>query len=117
MLSTYELALILAPSADEKTEISAISKLVEKQGAKAAGEESWGKKMFSYPIEKQKEGIYIFLKLKGEPAVSSAIHSMLRTRESILRYLLLKVAEEKTLKKGKAEEVIKSSKKRGKIPS
>ena len=115
MVSTYELTLILSPEVSKEDEISQVKKLVEKQGVKVTAEESWGKRILSYPINKQKEGIYVFLTVSG---IGTAVHNMqssLRTRESILRYLLLKVEKEKKTKTKEPEkEVIKDSKKKTK---
>lgn len=52
---------------------------------------SWGKRELSYPINKEKEGVYLFLELEFDGLKKGGeIERRLRLEENVLRHLLLR---------------------------
>ena len=84
-MSTYELTLILQP---EMTEEEA-DVLIDKLGVDVTGRQKLGKRMFAYPINKQKEGNYILCDIKAPTQVLKDLDHKLRHDERIVRYLLI----------------------------
>jgi small subunit ribosomal protein S6 len=54
----------------------------------------WGKRLLSYPINKHKEGLYIFLVISLSPEKVEALDKSLKLREEIIRYLLVKAEKD-----------------------
>lgn len=84
-MSTYELTLILKP---EMTEEEA-DVLIDKLGVEVTSRQKLGKRMFAYPIKKQKEGTYILCDVKAKTEVMKDLDHKLRHDERIVRYLLI----------------------------
>jgi small subunit ribosomal protein S6 len=82
---TYELTLILKP---EMTEEEA-DVLIDKLGVDVTGRQKLGKRMFAYPINKQKEGNYILCDIKARADKLKELDHKLRHDEKIIRYLLI----------------------------
>lgn len=92
-MAQYELTFILPAdlaAARQKSVLSKLGKSIEKEGGKIVKEEKWGKRQFSYPLKKRREGIYFLwqLELLGEKA--GEVKRMFEVEEEALRHLLIK---------------------------
>lgn len=54
------------------------------------GSDKWGRRMLAYPIKKQTEGIYHFIKWNGETDIIGSIDKLLRIHEGCIRYATLR---------------------------
>jgi len=84
-MSTYELTLILKP---EMTEEEA-DVLIDKLGVDVTGRQKLGRRMFAYPIKKQKEGTYILCDIKAQTSTMKDLDHKLRHDERVIRYLVI----------------------------
>jgi len=92
MKNKYELVLILKSSATEEKQ-KEIAKLIEKSiqpEGKITGNNNWGKKVLSYPIKKEKEGIYLLLTLEMLAGSTRTLIEKFKLSEIILRHLLIR---------------------------
>ncbi|MCX7730389.1 MAG: 30S ribosomal protein S6, partial [Candidatus Caldatribacterium sp.] len=64
------------------------------QGGMVHGVDFWGKRRLAYPIDKQKEGYYVFLRFSLSPRNVAEVSRIARYTEDILRHILVK-AEKK----------------------
>lgn len=98
MISNYKL-IVITESTDEasKKALVATKKVLEGKSAKVTEETTWGKKVLSYSIKKQTEGIYNVMKFSLEGKEVSEVDAKLRMTNGILRYLIIK--EEGKVKK------------------
>jgi small subunit ribosomal protein S6 len=62
---------------------------IDKLGVEFTGRQKLGKRMFAFPINKQKEGNYILCDMKALPSVVTELNQKLRHDESVIRYLLI----------------------------
>lgn len=71
----------------------AVDKLIEKQKGKIVKTDDWGKRSFSYPIQKQTEGVYrhYIVELPGEAIAK--INRKFALQEGMLRYLFVREGE------------------------
>lgn len=92
MVKTYELVLIVNSKVTEekqkkildevKTALSSTGKLINTTSS--------GKKILSYPIKKEKEGLYFILTFETEAESMVKLSDKLRLNKDILRYLIVK---------------------------
>tara|TARA_A100001011_G_scaffold18123_1_gene18667 strand:- start:2197 stop:2544 length:348 start_codon:yes stop_codon:yes gene_type:complete len=67
------------------------SKIVEKLDGDIVKFENWGLMNLSYLIKKNKKGIYIHFKIKGDGKVISELEKNEKIDKNLLRYLTVKV--------------------------
>lgn len=92
-MRSYELTLILnagLPKADQEKTLTKIKKIIDDSGGKVGKIEEWGKRQLSYPIKKQKEGVYLLLTLELEGKEAKKIEEKLKLEEAVLRHLLIR---------------------------
>lgn len=66
---------------------------VTKLGGKIENVEKWGRRNISYPINKNKEGIYYKLNFKIAPEKISDLTKIYRLNEDILRAMITKKSQ------------------------
>ena len=101
-MNTYELMIIINPQVSD-TEANEIvekaKKIVTDEKAEILNEDRLGRKKFSHPVGKHRDGFYLYMKVKAGPETVKNISHNLRLQESILRAMLLKTALEPVVKK------------------
>jgi small subunit ribosomal protein S6 len=92
MKKTYELTVIFTPVLKEKglsSAIGSVESLVKKFKGKVSEVTDQGKQKLAYPIQKYKEGIYVFWKLQMGSENINKFESQLAIQKGILRQLLI----------------------------
>ena len=66
-----------------------------------------GKKRLAYPINKFREGNYVYIELSGSGEMISAVESFFKLNDGVIRYLTVKAGKKKAAAKAepKAPEV------------
>jgi len=120
-MNKYELTCLVSGDVAEE-ELKQIQEKIKKSlgGAKIIGEKVWGKRKLAYPIKKERQaaksdfGYYVSLNFEIEPAEIRKIDSEIKTKENVLRHLMVMMPKEiekpKEVKKVK-EEVVEKEKK------
>lgn len=90
--NTYELMLILKSSVDSKKQKEALTKIKKHFSSygKIIKEKDWGKKMFTYPIKKEKEGNYFIFTLEMPGKEAKKLAERFKHNEVVLRHLLIR---------------------------
>lgn len=90
----YELVYIIRPTLDEES----VTKVIDKvSGFIKAGDgevttvDIWGRRTLAYPINNQREGIYVLSKAKMPAGALTEFERNLKLSEEIIRYLLVRV--------------------------
>jgi len=94
----YELTVIFTPVLKEKglsTAINSVESLIKKHKGKVSEVENEGKQKLAYPIQKYREGIYVFWKTILPREQVNAFEAALKLQKGNLRHLL--VATEETV--------------------
>ena len=97
-MRSYELMYILDPSLDEEASnalLGRIEELMAKEGIEVEKTEPWGKRRLAYAIKGHWEGNYILSYLKAEPTAISEMERRLRVTDGILRFLTVRMDEQK----------------------
>jgi small subunit ribosomal protein S6 len=89
----YELGVILSPEASEE-ETRAIMDRVEQVIANHGGQivrvNQWGRRRLAYPIQRQRDGIYVFIDMILTPETVSELERTLKVSETVLRHMVKK---------------------------
>lgn len=92
-MQEYELGVVVRPTLNEEAVQVIVEKLkstVVNQGGTVHSVDFWGKRRLAYPIDKQKEGYYIFLRFSLSPRNVAEVSRVARYTEDILRHILVK---------------------------
>lgn len=92
-MQAYELAFIVNPDLSEEKrekEVSNVKSLLEKSKAEVGELEVWGKRDFSFPINKQTSGVYYLQYFQTDPNRVQEIDAKLKLEANVLRFLLVK---------------------------
>lgn len=95
-MRTYEVLYILRPDLDEEATAAAIAKynqLVQDQGGEIIKTQPWGKRRLAYEIQKFRDGYYVLMLFRGEPAVSQELERVFKISEDVIRYLIARQEE------------------------
>lgn len=97
----YEMMVILDPSLNEKDLAKTLGEIkgtVEEHGYKFVDEDVWGMKDFAYKIKGHTHGYYVVWNFEGEAGEGTIeIKKDLMIQTGLLRYLLIKVADDYVL--------------------
>ncbi|MDR2436771.1 MAG: 30S ribosomal protein S6 [Endomicrobium sp.] len=98
----YESTFIVSPElpTDKVEELTAkVVKTIEAAKGIVKTVQQLGKKKLAYPINKFREGIYIFVELNGEGAMIGSLESFFKFNDSVIRFLTVKVEKKKVVAK------------------
>jgi small subunit ribosomal protein S6 len=87
----YEVALIVRPDLDDagfKEMVEKVKSWITEAGGQVAKVDAWGKRKLAYPIRKQTEGQYVFMKTQMEPVYCAQLERNLRLQEPVMRFLI-----------------------------
>jgi len=87
----YELALIINPEVSEeegRSTLERIEQIVVNNGGQAVKVNQWGRRRMAYPIEKHRDGIYVFMDLILTPESVAEIDRTLKVSEVVLRHMV-----------------------------
>ena len=90
----YEMMYILRPELDEEAIGAAtakISAMVTSNGGEVTKAEPWGRRRLAYPIEQCRDGQYVLMQYKLDPAASTEMERILRISEEVIRYLVIRL--------------------------
>ena len=101
IMNTYELMLIINPQisdADINGTLEAAKKILADRKAEVLADDKMGRKPFAHNIKKNRDGFYIYLKVKAEPESIKDFKRSFGLQENILRSMFIKAAAEKPVK-------------------
>lgn len=92
----YELIYIVHPELDEtavKELTTKIQDWITDAGGSISKLDFWGKRRLAYPIRKQSEGQYVFMRVMMAPTFVTTLERNLRFTEPVIRFLLTVIDE------------------------
>ncbi len=90
----YDIGFIINPELPEdevKKVTESITKLIEEKGGVIEKLDEWGRKRLVYPIEKHKEGIYVFVNTEMDGDVVEEIERRMKLNEKIIRFIVVRL--------------------------
>ena len=94
----YELMYIADPATDDATIGSMneeITGLIESEGGKVVSTDDMGRRPLAYRIKKFTEGYYYLFEIEGSGSEIAELERRLRVNDKIVRYLTVRVDEER----------------------
>jgi small subunit ribosomal protein S6 len=92
----YEAVYILDPSLDEDQQngfVERFRSLVETQGATVQHLERWERRRLAYEVKGRREGYYVVMNFRGEPAAEAELGRVLGITDSVIRHMIVKMDE------------------------
>ena len=94
----YEVVFIIDPSADDEEVMKlseAVHKIVTSQNGAITKTEVMGKRQLAYEINHKREGTYVLLEIEGSGAEIAELERRMRVNDRILRYITVRVDEDR----------------------
>ena len=85
----YEIMLILPSDADDKVIGSVtdrIAQVLSERGGTVDKVERWGKRRFTYEINRQTEGFYVIVECQADPAAIKELDRVLSLADEVIRF-------------------------------
>ncbi|MDR3092841.1 MAG: 30S ribosomal protein S6 [Endomicrobium sp.] len=110
----YEITFIVSPDlpTEKVEELTAkVAKIIEDLKGTVKTIQQLGKKRFAYPINKLREGSYVYIELSGDGETVNAVESFFKFNDSVIRFLTVKVEKKKVIAKptAKAESQVEAT--------
>jgi small subunit ribosomal protein S6 len=89
----YELGFIISPEVSEEETHSILDRLgqiVAQYGGQIVKINQWGRRRLAYPIERHRDGYYVFIDMILTPETVSELERTLKVSEIVLRYMVTK---------------------------
>ncbi len=91
MSRDYELGFILNPEVNEEQTraiMGRIEQIVSNYGGQIMRVNQWGRRRLAYPIERNRDGFYVFIDMILTPETVSELDRTLKVSEEVLRHLI-----------------------------
>jgi small subunit ribosomal protein S6 len=89
----------------------AVGKLIDKEGGNVVRMDDIGRRRLAYPIQKKEEGYYVLFEIEGTGQEIAELERRMRVNDMILRYLTVRVDEDrKAAEKRKAKREARAAK-------
>ncbi|MBX5448844.1 30S ribosomal protein S6 [Thermogemmatispora sp.] len=91
MRRDYELGFILHPEVNEertRTILERIEQIVTAHDGQVVRVNHWGRRRLAYPIQHQRDGIYVFVDMSVSPETLPELDRTLKVSEEVLRHLI-----------------------------
>jgi small subunit ribosomal protein S6 len=89
----YELGFIISPEVSEEETRSILDRLgqiVAQHDGQVVKVNQWGRRRLAYPIERHRDGYYVFIDMILTPETVIELERTLKVSEIVLRYMLTK---------------------------
>jgi len=94
MTIDYEVTYLLRPNLEEnevQQRTAAVAEQLKNAGGEVRAIETLGRKRLAYTIGDVREGIYVTMRFRSEPAAAKEIERLLSLNEDVMRALLIKL--------------------------
>jgi len=100
-MQIYETVVVVHPRLSD-SEVSKFSdktkKTIAEGGGELLSEDAWGRRKLAYPIEKAREGFYMYYKFQAPGTLVQKLNKNFRIDESILRTLTVLLQKPRKVK-------------------
>ena len=96
MTYLYEIMLILRPEGTEehvKQVVARAEELIKKEGGTLVASDPWGRRRLTFPIRKQREGLYHVFRATADATAVARMQRGFRLEESTLRVMIVRAEE------------------------
>lgn len=96
-LREYETIYILRPDvdADGADRIATrVSEVVERENGRLVKFEAWGRRKLAYEVQKQRKGVYVYVKYLGKGGLVQELERNLRLADTVLKHLTVQTRDD-----------------------
>ena len=89
----YELGVILNPEASEeetRAVMDRVEQVIANHGGQIVRVNQWGRRRLAYPIQRHRDGVYVFIDMILTPETVSELERTLKVSETVLRHMVKK---------------------------
>jgi small subunit ribosomal protein S6 len=112
-MQIYESVIVVHPrlsDAEIGEVVDKTKKMISTDGGEILGEDKWGRRKLAYPVRKNREGYYVYLKFNAQGSVIKKMNEWFRLQEDVLRTLTVHAYEAKNgARKAKPKAAAKSA--------
>lgn len=94
--NVYE-SLFICPATIPTEEIESLvektKQVITQNGGVIITADKWGKRKLAYPIKKQREGFYLYLKFECPPPLIKSLEHFFRINDTIIRHIIVRLSE------------------------
>ncbi len=93
MSRDYELGLIINPEVSEeeaRAALGRVEQIVANHGGQIVRVNQWGRRRLAYPIDRHRDGFYVFIDMILTPETVSELERTLKVSETVLRHMVKK---------------------------
>jgi small subunit ribosomal protein S6 len=76
-----------------RSAVDRATQLLQSRGAELGYVDFWGKRRFAYRLKHRREGYYVVLQAKSEPAAMDELNRTLSLADEVLRHKVLRIPE------------------------
>jgi len=101
-MNTYELMLIINPQLTDAEVAEAVEKakkILTDEKAEVLAEDRLGRKKFAHNVGKNRDGFYVYMKVKASPETVKTINRGLKLQDTVLRSMMMKATAEQPVAK------------------
>ncbi len=94
MKRKYEIGVVINPESTEEEVrkiIDSIANIIKKAKGSIENIDEWGRRKLAFPIEKHKEGIYVFINADVVGTAFFTIERRLKLSEKVMRFVILRL--------------------------
>ena len=95
-MKTYESVIIVKPQLSDGEVgdfVTKVKDLITKNGGEVTSEEKLGRRKFTHEINHIRDGFYLYLKFKAQPAFVKTLENTLKLNTSVLRAMTMVALE------------------------
>jgi small subunit ribosomal protein S6 len=95
-LRQYETVYIIDPQLDEDQQNALVQRfhtLLTDQGCQIDHTDRWERRRLAYEIKGRREGYYVVVNFRGEPAAEAELDRVFRITDGVLRHLIVRMDE------------------------
>jgi len=96
-LREYETIYVLRPDVDADSAdkvAQRVSEVVDREKGRLVKFESWGRRKLAYEVNKQRKGVYVYVKYLGKGGLVHELERNLRLADVVLKHLTVQVRDD-----------------------
>ena len=97
--------------------VTKFKKILTDNGSEIVFENNWGLRKLAYPIQKKTEGYYVLFEIEGSGQEIAELERRMRVNDMIIRYITVRVDEERDAAARKREKRERRAEKRASFRS
>jgi small subunit ribosomal protein S6 len=96
-LREYETIYVLRPDVDADTAdkvAQRVSEVVDREKGRLVKFEAWGRRKLAYEVQKQRKGVYVYVKYLGKGGLVQELERNLRLADAVLKHLTVQLRDD-----------------------